>query len=135
MKTLPRFNRLLACTWCSFFIFASFKACSSWDGRSFLPSIESETDTGREFLVLSQCAHVCQRSVRFGDYLYMHSYHDGYHLFPDDMLFNVAQDPHEQVNLADSLPHIRDQLLIILHSWQEEGDARFPEPNPDYETK
>ena len=50
---------------------------------------------------MSQCAHVCQRSVRFDDWLYMRSYHDGYHLFPQEMLFHLATDPHEQRNVAD----------------------------------
>ena len=28
------------------------------------------------------------------------SYHDGYHAFPDVMLFNLSDDPHEQHDLA-----------------------------------
>jgi arylsulfatase A-like enzyme len=91
----------------------------SWDGKSFAPVIEQGEDCGQDYLVLSQCAHVCQRSVRFGDYLYMHSYHDGYHLFPDDMLFNVAQDPHEQVNLSDEQPEKVWEGMYLLNRWHE----------------
>ena len=54
----------------------------TWDGRSYAPTIWSGYDAGREYLVISQCAHVCQRGVRFGDWMYVRTYHDGYHLSP-----------------------------------------------------
>lgn len=72
-----------------------------WDGQSFACTIEKGEPVGHDYLVLSQCAHVCQRAVRFGDWLWIRTYHDGYHLFPEQMLFNLREDPHEQTNLAE----------------------------------
>ena len=37
----------------------------SWDGESYAPAILEGKDCGRDQLILSQCAHVLQRSVRF----------------------------------------------------------------------
>lgn len=91
---------------------------ADWDGASFAPVIEGGRACGRDYLVLSQCAHVCQRSVRFGEYLYMRTYHDGYHLFPDDMLFNLADDPHEQQNLAGQQPQNVREGAYLLQQWQ-----------------
>ncbi|MCM3630765.1 sulfatase-like hydrolase/transferase [Paenibacillus glycanilyticus] len=73
---------------------------ASWDGTSFAGTVRTGENTGRDYLVLSQCAHVCQRSVRFGDWLYIRTYHDGYHLFDKEMLYNLSEDPYEQANLA-----------------------------------
>ena len=73
-----------------------------WDGKSFAPAITDGAECGQDYLVVSQCAHVCQRGVRFGDYMYIRTYHDGFHLFPQEMLFDVKNDPHEQHNLAGS---------------------------------
>ena len=101
----------------------------TWDGRSFLDSIQSETDTGREFLVLSQCAHVCQRSVRFGPWLYMRTYHDGFHLFPKEMLFNIEEDPHEQQNLAVKRTDICNQGIRLLSDWHDEMMMTMPYDN------
>ena len=56
--------------------------------------------------MLSQCAHVCQRGVRFGPWMYVRTYHDGYHLFPDEMLFDVVGDAHEQHDLAPTRPEV-----------------------------
>lgn len=97
------------------------KGCDGvWDGKSFASSITGSDDEGQEFLVISQCAHVCQRSVRFGPWLYMRTYHDGYHLFPEEMLFNLEEDPHEQHNLAEARRDICDQALRHLHDWHTE---------------
>ena len=75
---------------------------------------------GRDFLVLSQQAHVCQRSVRFGDWLYVRTLHDGYHLFPREMLFNLACDPHETHDLAEDLPELCSKAARLLLGWQED---------------
>jgi len=93
---------------------------SRWDGRSFAPAFMEGKDTGRDTLVLSQCAHVCQRSVRFGPWLYIRTYHDGYHLFPDEMLFNVDEDPYEQYDLADSEPDVCREAVYRLNQWHDD---------------
>ncbi|MCC7407803.1 MAG: sulfatase-like hydrolase/transferase, partial [Phycisphaeraceae bacterium] len=98
-----------------------------WDGRSFAPALREGrlgTDSGREYLVVSQGAWSCQRGVRFRDegreYFCLRSYHDGYHGFPDVMLFDVGEDPHEQVNLAESRPGVTARALAKLEAWQGE---------------
>jgi choline-sulfatase len=92
----------------------------SWDGKSFAPAIQEGSPCERETLVLSQCAHVCQRSVRFKDWIYIRTYHDGFHLFPKEMLFDLINDPHEQFNLASKYPEICQQAVYYLDTWQTE---------------
>lgn len=93
-----------------------------WDGASFARALRAGEDTGRPHLVVSQGAWTCQRSVRFRDeareWLCMRSYHDGYHGFPELMLFDLATDPHEQRNLADSEPEVVGRALVLLERWQ-----------------
>ena len=98
-----------------------------WEGQSFAPSILQGNNSGREFLVLSQCAHVCQRAVRWDDWIYMKTYHDGYHLFPDEMLFNLKDDPHEQENLAPANPELCSDAAAILDKWHKHMMAKMPE--------
>ena len=85
------------------------KVPENWDGVSFAQSLKSGLDEGRESLILSQAAWACQRGVRLGDWLYLSTRHDAYHLWDEEMLFDVASDPHQQFNRADSEP---DQLQI-----------------------
>jgi len=91
----------------------------SWDGRSYASALMKGASCGREFLVISQCAHVCQRSVRLGPWLYVRTYHDGYHLFPDEMLFNLRQDPYEQHNVAESHPDVCKDAVYRLNQWHD----------------
>lgn len=92
----------------------------SWEGVSYRQAVESGKECGRSELILEQCAHVCQRSVRFGDWIYMRTYHDGYHLFPDEMLFNVENDPHEQKNIAVENPGICREGAWRLLNWHSD---------------
>jgi len=91
----------------------------SWDGSSYAPTLTDGSDCGRDYLVLSQCAHVCQRGVRFRDWMYTRTYHDGYHLFPDEMLFDVKNDPHEQRNLAEAEREVCMEAVYHLNDWHD----------------
>ena len=102
------------------------KAHPSWDGASYAGALTQGADCGRSSLVLSQCAHVCQRSVRFGPWLYMRTYHDGYHLFPAEMLYQVEQDPHEQRDLATQQPDVCGQGARLLEDWHAQMMSTMP---------
>ena len=91
-----------------------------WDGRSFAATVRCGAECGRDYLVLSQCAHVCQRAVRFDRWLYVRTYHDGFHLFPREMLFDVEMDPYEQNDLAEGHPQVSRQAVYLLNEWHDE---------------
>jgi choline-sulfatase len=99
----------------------------AWDGQSYAASVTDGADCGRDSLVVSQCAHVCQRSVRFGPWLYMRTYHDGFHLFPEEMLYNVEKDPHEQHDLAPEHQDVCREGLLILEQWYSDMMVAMPD--------
>lgn len=91
-----------------------------WSGSSYAPVLTSAADCGRDYLVISQCAHVLQRSVRFRDWLYIRTYHDGFHLFDREMLFNVENDPNEQFNVAAERKDLCMEAVYYLQEWHDE---------------
>jgi choline-sulfatase len=103
-----------------------------WDGQSLAQELRSGAATGREHLVLSQGAWTCQRSVRWEDHLYSRTWHDGFHGWPDEMLFDIDADPHEQVDLASDQPDVTRRGGQLLEDWTTEqleralGDRRDP---------
>lgn len=99
----------------------------SWEGTSFATAITDAGFAGRDYLVLSQCAHGCQRSVRWDDWLYIRTYHDFFHLFPREMLFNLVNDPHEQDNLAPQRPDICAEAVHHYLDWHDDMMATQPE--------
>ncbi len=92
----------------------------NWDGRSFAKGFQSGVAEGRESLIVSQGAWICQRAVRFEDYLFLRTYHDSYHAFPDIMLFDIRSDPHEQRNLAPDRPDLCTRGATALEAWTAE---------------
>lgn len=90
-----------------------------WDGTSFADTVRSGAACGREYLVVSQMAHVCQRSVLFDQWLYIRTVHDGFHQFDEEMLFDLAQDPYEQHNIIAQRPQIGGEAARKLLHWQE----------------
>lgn len=101
-----------------------------YDGESFAPLVRSGADGGREYLVVSQCAHVCQRAVRFEDWIYIRTYHDGYHLTEAEELFHLPSDPHETRNVAREYPEVCWHGAWYLERWVAENMARGARKNP-----
>ncbi len=101
-----------------------------WHGESFKNVLNGDDNCGRDHLVLSQMAHVCQRSVKFDDYIYMRTYHDGYHLhFEKEMLFNLKEDPHEQNNIAKDNEDLLMKGRSYLLNWFDQRMADMPDGN------
>jgi len=97
-----------------------------WDGSSYAATITQGMDCGRDSLVLSQCCHVCQRSVRWDDWLYIRTYHDGGHLFPREQLYNIKEDPHEQDDVAAKRPDLCALAAHKLMAWHDDMMATQP---------
>jgi len=99
----------------------------SWDGASFAGHSGhsgSLDGPGRGHLVLSQGAWTAQRAVRFGDWLCLRTYDDGFHGFPSVMLFDLVADPFEQRDVAGEHPGVVDHALALLGEWQVEQMGR-----------
>ena len=90
-----------------------------WDGVSVRGDLEAGRPApGREHLVLTQGAWTCQRGLRTGDHLYLRTLHDGFHPhWGDEMLFDVARDPHEQDDLLDREPAVAAAARATLDEW------------------
>ncbi|MGM7702758.1 sulfatase family protein [Pseudalkalibacillus sp. Hm43] len=102
---------------------AGGKQRGKWDGRSFLPALKEGKSAGRPYLVVSQAAWSCQRSVRFDNWMLIRTYHDGLKDFPDLMLFDIENDPHETTNLAEERPDIVGRGMVLLDEWVAEQMA------------
>lgn len=66
-------------------------------------------------------------AIRDGDWKLIEFYE-----FDEAELYNLAQDPGEQQNLAAKLPERTEHLRRKLRDWQQEMNASMPQPNPDY---
>jgi arylsulfatase A-like enzyme len=105
---------------------AGMHVSRAWDGQRI--ELGSE---GRDHLVVSQGAWSCQRGVRFGDHLYLRTWHDGYHgHWSDTMLFDVVNDPHETTDLAGTETATEKSGASLLEEWTAEQLACTQQEDP-----
>ncbi len=66
-------------------------------------------------------------AVRFGDWKLVE-------FFEEDTveLYDLGQDIGETQDLASAKPDVTRRLLGMLHQWQEDTEARMPQPNPNF---
>jgi arylsulfatase A-like enzyme len=104
---------------------AGLRVPSGWDGEPIALG-----EAGRDHLVLSQGAWACQRGVRFGDHLYLRTWHDGYHPhWADEMLFDVRNDPHEATDLMAVDAGTGARGATMLDDWTAAQLARSTTPD------
>lgn len=108
-------------------------APAAWDGISFAGCLRSgmAPSARRDSVVFSQGAHVCQRAVRWDRWLYLRTYHDGFHLFPAEMLFDLQADPHEEHDLASLHPEQVREGAWRLARWRDAQLQRLADLGTD----
>ena len=89
-----------------------------WDGVSIKSALEAGEEAGRDHLVVSQGAWSCQRSVRWDDWIYTETRHDGFHAWNHEMLFDLGNDVHQQHDLVDDDQPTRDTGRRLLNDWR-----------------
>ncbi|MHA1485588.1 MAG: sulfatase [Promethearchaeota archaeon] len=99
-----------------------------WDGKSIYKEIENGEEFGRSYLVLSQNAWTCQRTVRFGNWTLIRTYHTGLRDYPEIMLYNFENDFHMTKNLAEERPDIVGKGLQLLDEWHKQMMKTSPSP-------
>jgi choline-sulfatase len=98
-----------------------------WDSVSFADAVRAGRDDGREHLVMSQGASSCQRGVRFDDHLYLRTWHDGYHWWPDQLLLDFVTDPHGQIDLVAAKFERAARGAHLLDEWFDEQIEGAPD--------
>lgn len=97
-----------------------------FDGQSYYETLKNGTETGYDSVVLTQCAHVVQRSAIFDHYLYIRTIHGGGHMFEDEMLFDLSADVHQQNNIASEKTELLNQGARIIFNWQNKYMEKSP---------
>lgn len=93
----------------------------NWDGQSFGEAFRKGETISRPYVVVSQNAWSCQRSVRFENFICIRTYHDGLKEFDPVMLFDLDFDPHEEHNIAEDHPELVARAMSMLAEWEEEN--------------
>ena len=102
------------------------------DGVSFIPVLHGKTVPQRP--LYWHYPHYGNQggrpgaAVLLGDYKLIQCFEDEH-----VELYNVTEDVAETRDLSREMPEKAEELLALLHAWQQECGARFPEKNPDWQ--
>jgi len=108
-------------------ILGSASCPEMWDGQSFATTLTDGHSCGRPYLILSHAAWSIQRSVRFGQWLFIETHHDGFkEIIERKMLFDVKADPHELNNVIHEQPEVTQKARAFLQEWLSENLANSP---------
>lgn len=100
------------------------EAPSRWDGRSFASVLEGGEIETRPYLVLGQGSWCVQRAVLQSDLLYIRTLDPALDPMPNELLFDLAEDPHEQHDLAGRRPDETRRLAGLLDEWWHDHAGR-----------
>lgn len=102
------------------------------DGKSLVPLLTGEADTVQRDALFWHYPHYHRTppygAIRWGDLKLIEFFEDG-----RLELYDLAADPAESQNLAESRPEDAEKLLAALQAWRKSVDAQMPTPNPDYD--
>ncbi|TKG89079.1 DUF4976 domain-containing protein [Puteibacter caeruleilacunae] len=103
------------------------------DGKSFAGLLKGEQANGERPLYWHYPHYSNQgttpgAAIRLGDYKLIEYFEDNH-----VELYNLKDDVGETKDLAADMPEKTNELKQMLHQWQKEVGAKFPDPNPDYD--
>lgn len=103
------------------------------DGTSLLPLLKGQPDGWHRDAIFWHYPHYGNQggtpgsSVRMGDYKLIEFFEDN-----RLELYNLKDDPGEQNDLARAMPQLVRTMKERLSAWQQQVEAKFPQPNPDW---
>jgi arylsulfatase A-like enzyme len=113
--------------------YAGLETPSKWQGQSFRSVIENPDAAWRDFIVLDHGLHTAQRAVRTDRWKFVRTYHPSIWKgeLPERQLFDLQEDPWEQVNCIDEHPDVASELADRMILWVDEHVGRFGDPMHD----
>ena len=103
-------------------------AADGIDGRSLFPLMRGETTEHRDAVMLSEATWQAARGVRTPDWKYIRFLQTTIYGREGVELYDLANDPHEQVNVADRHPEVVAQLGDRLDHWVSAQLGGRPDP-------
>lgn len=87
------------------------------DGQSLWPLINGKKKQHHREIYLSECAWQAARGIRTDQYKYIETYGPGPYSRPPNELYDIVNDPNEEINLAEALPAQTKKYKNKLNDW------------------
>jgi arylsulfatase A-like enzyme len=104
----------------------------AFDGRSLLPMIRGEVPSHRSEFYITECTWMRKHGWRTPEWKLIVALEPDFHFKPPVELYNLVQDPEENVNLAESQPDMVALLKARMEQWLAQREQETGLPNPIY---
>ena len=98
----------------------------AFEGRSLLPLVRGEIASHESEFYITECTWMRKHGWRTPEWKLIVALEPDFHFKPEVELYNLVEDPHEDVNLAEREPEVVALLRARMDAWiakreQEEG--------------
>jgi len=100
------------------------------DGKSALPLISGERPTNYTEFYITECTWMRKRGWRTPQWKLIEALEPDFHHKPPLELYNLIDDPGENVNRADQEPELVKTLLKRMHDWVQKRVQETGKPDP-----
>jgi arylsulfatase A-like enzyme len=102
----------------------------AFDGRSLMPIARGEVASHETEIYLTECTWMRKHGWRTPEWKLIVALEPDFHFKPEVELYNMVQDPDENVNLAESMPDVVACLKGRMEQWIAKREKETGLPNP-----
>jgi len=103
-----------------------------FDGRSLMELVRGESASFDSSFYITECTWMRKHGWRTPQWKLIHALEPDFHFKPPVELYDLVQDPEENVNLADALPSVVAELTREMETWIAKREDETGLENPIY---
>jgi arylsulfatase A-like enzyme len=111
----------------------AFPEGASFDGESLMPMVRGEVASHDSEFYISECTWMRKHGWRTPQWKLILALEPDFHFKPPVELYNLVEDPEENVNLAEVHPDVVALLRERMEKWIARREAETGLPNPIYD--
>ena len=102
----------------------------AFDGRSLMPMVRGEVASHESSFYITECTWMRKHGWRTAEWKLIVALEPDFHFKPEVELYNLVEDPDENVNLAESRPDVVARLRQEMDAWIARREEETGLPNP-----
>ncbi len=102
----------------------------TFDGRSLVPMVRGEVASHESSFYITECTWMRKHGWRTPEWKLIVALEPDFHFKPEVELYNLVEDPDENVNLAESRPDVVAHLCQEMDAWIARREEETGLPNP-----
>jgi len=102
----------------------------AFDGRSLMPMARGEVASHESSFYITECTWMRKHGWRTPEWKLIVALEPDFHFKPEVELYNLVEDPEENVNLAESHPDVVAHLRQEMDAWIARREEETGLPNP-----